>query len=736
MKQSDITQLFAVPWASQADSSTVANIPVTATVIERASMAKGFPKATMTPLAAGGVPPYGEDMNGILAMLSQAARAAEVGLVRPFSQAYSDAIGGYPAGAVVLHPSISGRCVMNTWDNNTSPPPGNGWLDPLAGFVTGGPYIPSSLRSGHNDSQVNNAFYDNDNGGNLVVSVVGKGLVYIQPADDYALNSSLSGAVSALTAAISAERNRAMAVEGGLIPTQPRSGHNDSQVNNAFYDNDNGGNLVVSVVGKGLVYIQPADDYALNSSLSGAVSALTAAISAERNRAMAVEGGLIPTQPRSGHNDSQVNNAFYDNDNGGNLVVSVVGKGLVYIQPADDYALNSSLSGAVSALTAAISAERNRAMAVEGGLIPTQPRSGHNDSQVNNAFYDNDNGGNLVVSVVGKGLVYIQPADDYALNSSLSGAVSALTAAISAERNRAMAVEGGLIPTQPRSGHNDSQVNNAFYDNDNGGNLVVSVVGKGLVYIQPADDYALNSSLSGAVSALTAAISAERNRAMAVEGGLIPTQPRSGHNDSQVNNAFYDNDNGGNLVVSVVGKGLVYIQPADDYALNSSLSGAVSALTAAISAERNRAMAVEGGLIPTQPRSGHNDSQVNNAFYDNDNGGNLVVSVVGKGLVYMQPADNYACVRGTSKKTATQNFFVKPYGNVFGVTFPEPFAATDPKTEIIIQATPARVQGGTAETSTPYIYWNSVSNTGFGLDCSQNPGDVAGYYISATGPIA
>lgn len=128
--------MFAIPFGDQADSSTITTIPQSKTAIGRASMALGFPKETFTPIAAGGVPPYGEDMNGILHMLAQAARAAEAGLVRPFSQNYANSINGYPLGAIVAHPSISGRYVMNAQDNNTAAPPGNGWIDPLSDFVT------------------------------------------------------------------------------------------------------------------------------------------------------------------------------------------------------------------------------------------------------------------------------------------------------------------------------------------------------------------------------------------------------------------------------------------------------------------------------------------------------------------------------------------------------------------------------------------------------------------------
>ncbi|MUG04157.1 hypothetical protein GM556_01170 [Bombella sp. ESL0378] len=138
MKQTDTRPLFSIPWADQADSSTIATIPQSATAIGRASMALGFPKATMTPIAAGGVPPYGEDMNGILNMLSRAARTAELGILHPFSADYATAINGYPVGATIAHPTIAGRFLICTADNNTNDPSQsmNGWLDPLGNYAT------------------------------------------------------------------------------------------------------------------------------------------------------------------------------------------------------------------------------------------------------------------------------------------------------------------------------------------------------------------------------------------------------------------------------------------------------------------------------------------------------------------------------------------------------------------------------------------------------------------------
>lgn len=76
-------------------------IPNNPTGSHLASLAEGFPPITMLPLQLGGVPPEGADFNGILNLTTQFYFAYQNGLQPTFSQAVSDAIGGYPKGAVL-----------------------------------------------------------------------------------------------------------------------------------------------------------------------------------------------------------------------------------------------------------------------------------------------------------------------------------------------------------------------------------------------------------------------------------------------------------------------------------------------------------------------------------------------------------------------------------------------------------------------------------------------------------
>lgn len=67
-----------------------------------ASLNDGFTPLNMTPLVEGGIPPSGNDMNGILYLLSTVIAAVSAGqLVYPYDGTYATAIGGYAKGAQV-----------------------------------------------------------------------------------------------------------------------------------------------------------------------------------------------------------------------------------------------------------------------------------------------------------------------------------------------------------------------------------------------------------------------------------------------------------------------------------------------------------------------------------------------------------------------------------------------------------------------------------------------------------
>lgn len=96
-----------------------------------ASLTTGFPPVTMTPLAAGGIPPAGQDMNGILNLISQTTRWTQAG--GPFAYntgfATDSNVNGYPQGAVISRADYTGQWI-STVDNNTVNPDtvGTNWV--------------------------------------------------------------------------------------------------------------------------------------------------------------------------------------------------------------------------------------------------------------------------------------------------------------------------------------------------------------------------------------------------------------------------------------------------------------------------------------------------------------------------------------------------------------------------------------------------------------------------------
>lgn len=128
MRQSDRPTRRATPWASQAGADYVRSVPDSGAPSGAASYAKGFPPETFQPIASGGTPPAGQDFNGVLLDVTAAKRWAEAGGIATFDQGFANAVGGYPAGALLASTTI-GVLWQSTTDNNTADPDagGAGW---------------------------------------------------------------------------------------------------------------------------------------------------------------------------------------------------------------------------------------------------------------------------------------------------------------------------------------------------------------------------------------------------------------------------------------------------------------------------------------------------------------------------------------------------------------------------------------------------------------------------------
>lgn len=106
-----------------------------------ASFTDGFPPVTFLSVGAGGTPIWGADVNGLLNQMTQWLRWTMAGAPVAWDSAFSTAIGGYPAGAVVGSTVTLGLFFVSMADNNTTTPDSGGanWspFSVLGGFTTG-----------------------------------------------------------------------------------------------------------------------------------------------------------------------------------------------------------------------------------------------------------------------------------------------------------------------------------------------------------------------------------------------------------------------------------------------------------------------------------------------------------------------------------------------------------------------------------------------------------------------
>lgn len=130
MLKSNAPAKFTVPFAT---SGAKNSIPITPPVTPGlASYQQGFPPTTMEPIASGGIPPYGQDFNGILNAVNVANLWQQSGFVFSYDAVFAtdSNIGGYPAQALLCRTDGLGFW-LNTTDNNTSSPDttgSSGWL--------------------------------------------------------------------------------------------------------------------------------------------------------------------------------------------------------------------------------------------------------------------------------------------------------------------------------------------------------------------------------------------------------------------------------------------------------------------------------------------------------------------------------------------------------------------------------------------------------------------------------
>lgn len=142
MQSSGIPTKFPIPFGNSAGPSYIRTVPVPSQIGINpgyASLTDGFVPLNMTPVAAGGIPPYGQDLNGILRQVTQWLQWHEAGGAISWDSSFNTSIGGYPLGAVLAALAGSGS---DHWvslaDNNSGNPDASAdnW-NTFGRFITG-----------------------------------------------------------------------------------------------------------------------------------------------------------------------------------------------------------------------------------------------------------------------------------------------------------------------------------------------------------------------------------------------------------------------------------------------------------------------------------------------------------------------------------------------------------------------------------------------------------------------
>lgn len=118
-------KLLSKPWASDGLKNNIPAERGGGLAQEAATYAEGFPSITMTPISVGGKPPSGKDMNGVLYEISAHTVWQNQGGRYRFDQAFCDAVGGYPKGAVLINDTLDTEYISLADANTHNPNSGN-----------------------------------------------------------------------------------------------------------------------------------------------------------------------------------------------------------------------------------------------------------------------------------------------------------------------------------------------------------------------------------------------------------------------------------------------------------------------------------------------------------------------------------------------------------------------------------------------------------------------------------
>lgn len=124
MLSSSVPVKFPIPFGNGAGAGFIRQIPTPSQIgiqAGAASLTDGFPPLNFQPEESGGVPPFGEDVNGILHQCSSWGQWVSAGGPVVYDPIFAVAIGGYPKGAVLMSSSLTFEWLNQTEGNTTNP---------------------------------------------------------------------------------------------------------------------------------------------------------------------------------------------------------------------------------------------------------------------------------------------------------------------------------------------------------------------------------------------------------------------------------------------------------------------------------------------------------------------------------------------------------------------------------------------------------------------------------------
>ncbi|HEK0789605.1 TPA: hypothetical protein SMP78_003835 [Proteus mirabilis] len=110
-------KLISKPFAQNGQKNVIPEKYETSMESNQATWDQGFGQITMLPVSAGGLPPKGQDFNGILNQMCETIVHISKGGVFKFSTDYATAINGYPKGAI-LQSEDEKKYYQSLIDNN------------------------------------------------------------------------------------------------------------------------------------------------------------------------------------------------------------------------------------------------------------------------------------------------------------------------------------------------------------------------------------------------------------------------------------------------------------------------------------------------------------------------------------------------------------------------------------------------------------------------------------------